>query len=230
MNAGKGYEAGFAHSGGNVLGGLIDAIRQHYVNADFGGGGGGGNNPPPANNQNATNQNATIPDALSLSVPTMNPLALNLLYSQSIAPMMNQVQQNLQGANAMFAAQAQNNPMAKYMPPQFQALFNSETANQAQQNNNLNASMVQAAMNAPAVDAFMNQLNTGRAAAVSALEKQMYNELSGNTGNLGPSSGSTTGSTTSSSTPNTSNTSNLTADQIYQDALNRIQAAQQTGP
>jgi hypothetical protein len=124
---------------------------------------------------------SNVPNAASSSQPnfttpydTINPLAMNIMYTQAIAPMMQNLASQLMGQNAQFAQQASNNPMAKYMPPQFQAFFQNQNANMAQQNNDMTASLMSAAMNAPAVDQFMNQINAGRVAAQQDYEKQQY--------------------------------------------------------
>jgi hypothetical protein len=113
----------------------------------------------------------------------MNPLAVNLFYSQAIAPMMQSLAQQLQGSNADFSKQMQNNPLAKFVPPQLQAIFNQQNARQGAEQNQLVTSMMNSAMNAPALDALMQQVNAGRQAAVQDYEKQLYLESQGGAGN-----------------------------------------------
>lgn len=191
----------------------------------------GGDKSVPNSDTSGQENNAATKPSTAPTTPTnssqpafelsgMNPLALNLMYNQAIAPMMQNLSQQLMGANAGFAQQASDNPMAKYMPPQFQAFFKNQNANMAQQQNDITGSLISAAMNAPAVDALMSQVTTGRQEALSDYEKYLYNQAQGlNTANQFNTSGNNTNS----------------AQQIVNNLINQVQSnnqppQQQTGP
>lgn len=108
----------------------------------------------------------------------VNPLAQNLYYAQNVQPMMQAIQAQMGADNAAFAQQAANDPMAKYMPPQFAALFSNERNRMGQQQNALNASMMNAVANAPAYDALMNQINAQRQKTAQLYEQALYSNAS----------------------------------------------------
>jgi hypothetical protein len=131
----------------------------------------------------ATPTSATTPAAANPSVAAgaqpINPLAANLYYSTSVAPMMSNLANQLMNSNQQFAQMAQNNPMAKYMPPQFQALFNQQIPRMGAQQNDLVASMINSAQNAPKLDELMKEVNAAHQSAVQDYEKQLYLESAG---------------------------------------------------
>jgi hypothetical protein len=99
--------------------------------------------------------------------PAYSPLAMNLFFSQAVAPMMRDLMKQNSDTNAAFAAMSNASPTAKYIPPQFQEFFKQHDAHLAQ-----GAQMFQNQLYsvpaAAAVDQLMSQVNQAREQAVQA--------------------------------------------------------------
>lgn len=114
-----------------------------------------------------------------------NPLALNLMYSQAIAPMMQKLGGQLLQSNTDLekAFAPSTNPLASHVPAAIQDIFNQQNMRASEGNNNLVASLMQAAPAAAGVDAITKQDTATRTLAQQLLQKMMY--LENNSGSLG---------------------------------------------
>jgi hypothetical protein len=129
----------------------------------LGGVGGGGGSETPAGAEGTPTPTPTPTPSLSDGSytgfhPFMNPLAMSGFFSQSIAPFLNQISQNLGAQSAQWQNQAQANMGRFQMPAQFKAYFGQALPQMAQDQSNVQAALMGAAATAPMYETMMKNV------------------------------------------------------------------------
>lgn len=146
--------------------------------------------------------NPTSP-ATTPSPTQLDPLAVQLFYTQAIAPMLQHLASGLQDQNKQFTDMAAKNMEHFQMPEAYKAIFGQALPRMASDQNDVITALTGAAASGPALDELMSNVTAARAASL----KDYYETLnqgaatSAFSSALGGLPGSTGTGTTQSTTP-----------------------------
>jgi hypothetical protein len=148
---------------------------------------------PAQSNATPTSDTSTTGATTPGGLQSYNPLAVNLYYSTTVAPLIAQLQKQLMGQNTSLGQLAAANPFAQYIPQNMQQGFNTQAQHILGGQNDLITAMANSVANAPAVDQTLSQQNAIQNAVAQDYALQRYNEaLGGAAGTANPFTSSTT--------------------------------------
>lgn len=114
--------------------------------------------------------------------PLVNPLAYQLFFQTTIAPLMQGLQKTLIDQNNGLESQFANRMQNLHMPQSYKDFYATVAPQQAADQNNVLTAMMNAAATGPAIDQLMAQVNSARSEATRAYIENQLAKAAGGTG------------------------------------------------